>query len=55
MLKEKHGFKNVVMIGDGATDLEACPPAVSVLSIHLKTGDKLVFKAAIYVISGFLS
>uniref|UniRef100_A0A8C8D895 Phosphoserine phosphatase n=1 Tax=Oncorhynchus tshawytscha TaxID=74940 RepID=A0A8C8D895_ONCTS len=27
MLKEKHGFKNVVMIGDGATDLEACPPA----------------------------
>lgn len=56
MLKEKHGFKNVVMIGDGATDLEACPPAVSVfLSIHLKTGDKLVFKAVIYVISGFRS
>lgn len=29
-LKEQYGFKTVVMIGDGATDLEACPPAVSV-------------------------
>ncbi|XP_061682533.1 phosphoserine phosphatase isoform X1 [Syngnathoides biaculeatus] len=27
MLKEKYGFKTVVMVGDGATDLEACPPA----------------------------
>ncbi|XP_062328549.1 phosphoserine phosphatase [Osmerus eperlanus] len=27
MLKEQYGFKDVVMIGDGATDLEACPPA----------------------------
>uniref|UniRef100_A0A672ZI01 Phosphoserine phosphatase n=1 Tax=Sphaeramia orbicularis TaxID=375764 RepID=A0A672ZI01_9TELE len=27
MLKEQYGFKTVVMIGDGATDLEACPPA----------------------------
>ncbi|MED6288888.1 hypothetical protein CHARACLAT_030827 [Characodon lateralis] len=31
MLKEQNGFKTVVMIGDGATDLEACPPAVSEL------------------------
>lgn len=30
MLKEQYGLKTVVMIGDGATDLEACPPAVSV-------------------------
>lgn len=30
LLKEKYGFKTIVMIGDGATDLEACPPAVSV-------------------------
>ena len=29
-LKAKHGYKNVVMIGDGATDMEACPPAVSI-------------------------
>nr|XP_014347176.1 PREDICTED: phosphoserine phosphatase isoform X2 [Latimeria chalumnae]XP_014347181.1 PREDICTED: phosphoserine phosphatase isoform X2 [Latimeria chalumnae] len=26
-LKEQFGFKKMVMIGDGATDLEACPPA----------------------------
>ncbi|KAK6473367.1 phosphoserine phosphatase-like [Huso huso] len=27
LLKEKYGLKKVVMIGDGATDMEACPPA----------------------------
>ncbi|GMS86226.1 hypothetical protein PENTCL1PPCAC_8401, partial [Pristionchus entomophagus] len=27
MLKKKYGYKNLVMIGDGATDLEAAPPA----------------------------
>ncbi|XP_034025224.1 phosphoserine phosphatase [Thalassophryne amazonica] len=27
ILKERYSFKTVVMIGDGATDLEACPPA----------------------------
>jgi len=26
-LKSFHGYKKLVMIGDGATDLEACPPA----------------------------
>lgn len=26
-LKDQKGFKKLVMIGDGATDLEACPPA----------------------------
>ena len=30
-LKTKFGYKNVVMIGDGATDLESCPPAVCIL------------------------
>lgn len=29
VLKQKYGYQNVVMIGDGATDLETCPPAVS--------------------------
>ena len=28
-LKDKHGYKKLVHIGDGVTDLEACPPAVS--------------------------
>ncbi|KAI7800851.1 putative phosphoserine phosphatase [Triplophysa rosa] len=27
LLKERYGFETVVMIGDGVTDLEACPPA----------------------------
>lgn len=27
-LKESFGYKNVIMVGDGATDLETCPPAV---------------------------
>lgn len=27
LLKEAYGYDNVVMIGDGATDMEACPPA----------------------------
>ena len=26
-LKQEHGFRTVAMIGDGATDLEARPPA----------------------------
>ena len=26
-LKATHSFKTIVMIGDGATDLESCPPA----------------------------
>jgi len=27
MLKKTHGYNNLVLIGDGMTDLEACPPA----------------------------
>lgn len=26
-IKDKYGFSHIVMIGDGATDMEACPPA----------------------------
>lgn len=29
-LKEKFHFKKIIMIGDGATDMEACPPAVRI-------------------------
>ena len=29
VLKNQFGYKNVVMIGDGMTDFESCPPAVS--------------------------
>uniref|UniRef100_A0A1B6I462 Phosphoserine phosphatase n=2 Tax=Homalodisca liturata TaxID=320908 RepID=A0A1B6I462_9HEMI len=27
LLKKEHGYSKIVLIGDGATDLEACPPA----------------------------
>mmetsp|Transcript_6702 Transcript_6702/g.13775 ORF Transcript_6702/g.13775 Transcript_6702/m.13775 type:complete len:320 (-) Transcript_6702:31-990(-) len=27
MIKEKYGFEKMVMVGDGATDAQACPPA----------------------------
>lgn len=27
MLKKTHRYNTIVLIGDGATDLEACPPA----------------------------
>lgn len=26
-LKEHHGYQRLVIVGDGATDAEACPPA----------------------------
>lgn len=29
LLKTQHGYKNLVLIGDGATDLEASPPAAA--------------------------
>lgn len=28
-LKQTFGYERLVMVGDGATDMEACPPAVS--------------------------
>lgn len=33
-LKEQFHFKKVVMIGDGATDMEACPPGVSIKELE---------------------
>ena len=30
LLKDTKGYKNLVFIGDGATDAEASPPAVSI-------------------------
>ncbi|KAE9556346.1 hypothetical protein FO519_000386 [Halicephalobus sp. NKZ332] len=27
LLKKLHGYSNLIMVGDGATDAEACPPA----------------------------
>ena len=34
-LKDKFGYRRLVHIGDGVTDLEACPPAVRLQSYSL--------------------
>ena len=34
VLKDTKGYKQLVFIGDGVTDAEACPPAVS-LTFHI--------------------
>lgn len=34
-LKEQFGYKKVVLIGDGATDLEASPPADAFIGIRI--------------------
>ncbi len=51
-LKSKFNYKRVVMIGDGATDLESCPPAVN---IYLYACYILHFNYKIYVIRTHLS
>lgn len=33
-LKNRYQYRYVTMIGDGVTDLEACPPAVSCHPVH---------------------
>lgn len=59
MLKEQHGFKNVVMVGDGATDLEAYPPAVSVHAVRLliktlRLGSRSVMCSLLHPQSAFI-
>ncbi|XP_008837384.1 phosphoserine phosphatase isoform X1 [Nannospalax galili] len=41
-LKEKFHFKKIVMIGDGATDLEACPPAVRIQDAFIGFGGNVI-------------
>lgn len=31
LIRKQYGYKNIIMIGDGMTDFESCPPAVRVL------------------------
>ena len=35
LLNKEFGYKNLVIIGDGSTDAEACPPAVSSIKLML--------------------
>lgn len=34
-LRKKEGYSSIVMIGDGATDMEACPPADAFIGMSL--------------------
>ena len=34
-LKERFDYQTVIMVGDGATDMAACPPAVSIAPTSL--------------------
>lgn len=42
LLKEK-GFKTIVHVGDGSTDLEASPPADAFIGMYIHFGE-IVFK-----------
>lgn len=44
MLKDKYGYTKLIMIGDGITDLEACPPADAFIGRLLKVIVK-IFRA----------
>ena len=33
VLREKFGYKTMIMVGDGMTDLESCPPAVNKINL----------------------
>lgn len=49
MIKKKFNYKNVVMIGDGATDLESSPPAVIINLYILKNFQLIEIHIYIYI------
>ncbi|XP_033746777.1 phosphoserine phosphatase-like isoform X2 [Pecten maximus] len=52
-LKEKFGYKNLVMIGDGATDMEACPPADAFIGYGGNVVREKVQKGAVWFVTDF--
>lgn len=55
ILKEKNGCSSVVMIGDGATDMEACPPAEAFIGYGGNTVRESVKSEATWYIEDFSS
>ncbi|XP_003968421.3 phosphoserine phosphatase isoform X1 [Takifugu rubripes] len=53
ILKEQYGFKTVVMIGDGATDLEACPPASAFIGFGGNVVRQQVKERCSWYVTGF--
>nr|CAB3267634.1 phosphoserine phosphatase-like [Phallusia mammillata] len=41
-LKKQHGYQRLVMIGDGVTDMEACPPADAFIGFGVNVQRKAV-------------
>lgn len=52
-LRSSHGYKNMVMIGDGATDLEACPPADAFIGFGANVVRDLVKEKAGWFVYSF--
>jgi len=50
MLKEKYGYTKLFMIGDGITDLEACPPADAFIGIFSNNLHKHINNLYLYII-----
>ncbi|GFS18427.1 phosphoserine phosphatase [Elysia marginata] len=53
LIKEKYGFSHMVMIGDGATDMEACPPANAFIGYGGNAVRDAVKKAAAWYVMDF--
>lgn len=52
-LMKKKGYKNVIMIGDGATDLESCPPADGFIGFGGNVVRERVKKASAWFVMSF--
>ncbi|XP_051173407.1 phosphoserine phosphatase isoform X2 [Leptopilina boulardi] len=52
-LKEEKGFKTVVHVGDGATDLEACPPADAFIGFGGNIVRDVVKSRALWFVNDF--
>ncbi|XP_065289803.1 phosphoserine phosphatase isoform X1 [Dermacentor albipictus] len=52
-LKQKYGYQRVVMVGDGATDLAACPPADAFIGYGGNQVREKVKKAASWFVYSF--
>ncbi|XP_052753247.1 phosphoserine phosphatase isoform X2 [Galleria mellonella] len=52
-LKEQHGYQRLIMIGDGATDAEACPPADGFIGFGGNVTREEVRKKASWYVTDF--
>jgi len=53
LLKQRNGYQRLVMIGDGATDLEACPPADAFIGFGGNQVRESVMKASRWFVRHF--